>query len=103
VEDSLDWNAQDKEGNVWYFIEDIKDHENDKVVSTEGSWQAGVVGVKPGIAMEANPHPTGCLRNRLINPTSWNRSPASRRNERRSPSAASYKMRGRRRRICSQI
>lgn len=55
AEDTLDWYAQDKQGNVWYFGEDSKEIENGKVVSTEGSWEAGVDGATPGIVMEAHP------------------------------------------------
>ena len=55
AEDTLDWFAQDKDGNVWYFGEDSKEYEDGKVVSTEGSWEAGVDGAKPGIIMKANP------------------------------------------------
>jgi hypothetical protein len=54
-EDTLDWYAQDKQGNVWYFGEDSKDIENGQVVSTEGSWEAGVDGARPGIIMKAHP------------------------------------------------
>jgi hypothetical protein len=57
VEDTLDWYAQDKAGNVWYFGEDTKEYKNGRVVSTEGSWQAGVKGAKPGIVMKAHPRP----------------------------------------------
>jgi hypothetical protein len=56
VEQTLDWFAQDTAGNVWYLGEDSKDYENGQVVSTEGSWEAGVDGAQPGIIMEANPH-----------------------------------------------
>jgi hypothetical protein len=55
VEETFDWYAQDKEGNVWYFGEDTKEYENGKVVSTKGSWEAGVDGAKPGIIMPADP------------------------------------------------
>ena len=55
IEDTKDWFAQDKYGNVWYFGEDSKDIVNGKVVSTKGSWEAGVDGAKPGIVMKANP------------------------------------------------
>jgi hypothetical protein len=55
VEDTRDWHAQDKEGNVWYLGEDVKDYENGKVVSTKGSWQAGVDGAKPARIMPADP------------------------------------------------
>ena len=53
VEDTLDWFAQDKDGNVWYMGEDTKEYEGGKVVSTEGSWEAGVDGAQPGIVMHA--------------------------------------------------
>lgn len=55
TEDTLDWYAQDRVGNVWYFGEDSKAIKNDKVVSTEGSWEAGKDGAKPGIVMKAQP------------------------------------------------
>jgi hypothetical protein len=55
IEKTYDWFAQDKEGNVWYFGEDTKEYENGKVVSTKGSWEAGVDGAKPGIVMQADP------------------------------------------------
>jgi hypothetical protein len=56
VEDTLDWYAQDNDGNVWYFGEDTKEYDtNGKVVSTAGSWEAGVDGAKPGIIMLADP------------------------------------------------
>jgi hypothetical protein len=53
-EDTWDWYAQDREGNVWYFGEDTKEYERGKV-STEGSWETGVKGAKPGIVMPAHP------------------------------------------------
>jgi hypothetical protein len=56
IEETFDWFAQDEDGNVWYFGEDTKEYnENGNVVSTEGSWQAGVDDAKPGIIMLANP------------------------------------------------
>jgi hypothetical protein len=55
TEDTFDWFAQDKDGTVWYFGEDTKELEDGQVVSTEGSWEAGVKGANPGIFMEANP------------------------------------------------
>jgi hypothetical protein len=55
VEDTFDWFAQDKDGNVWYFGEDTKEYENGVVSSTEGSWEGGVNGAFPGINMEASP------------------------------------------------
>lgn len=55
IEATLDWYAQDKAGNVWYFGEDSKQFENGRQVGNEGSWEAGVNTAKPGIIMEANP------------------------------------------------
>ena len=54
-EDTLDWYAQDVEGNVWYLGEDTKEYETGQVVSTEGSWEAGVDGAQPGVVVPAAP------------------------------------------------
>ena len=40
---------------VWYFGEDAKEIEHGHVVSTAGSWQAGVDGARAGIIMWAQP------------------------------------------------
>jgi hypothetical protein len=55
VEDTLDWYAQDATGNLWYLGEDTKEYDGGKVVSTEGSWEGGVVGAQPGILLPADP------------------------------------------------
>jgi hypothetical protein len=55
IEETYDWYAQDKDGNVWYFGEEAKDYENGVVVSTGGSWEAGKDGALPGIIMKATP------------------------------------------------
>ena len=55
VEDTRDWYAQDRRGNVWYFGENTKTLKNGKVTSTEGSWAAGRNGARAGIVMEAHP------------------------------------------------
>jgi hypothetical protein len=59
IEDTYDWYAQDKEGNVWYFGEDTKEYKDGQLVSTEGSWEAGVDGAKPGIVMHRTQPATG--------------------------------------------
>ena len=56
-EDTYDWYAQDADGNVWYLGEDTKEYDNGKVVSTEGSWEAGVDGAQPGILLPGDPEP----------------------------------------------
>jgi len=53
IEETYDWYAQDRQGNVWYFGEDSKEYENGRAASTKGSWEAGVHGAQPGIAMPA--------------------------------------------------
>ncbi len=55
VEDTRDFYAQDRRGNVWYFGENTKTLENGTVTSTKGSWLAGVNHAMPGIVMEADP------------------------------------------------
>jgi hypothetical protein len=50
IERTYDWFAQDDKGTVWYFGEDTKEYENGEVVSTEGSWEAGVDGANPASA-----------------------------------------------------
>jgi hypothetical protein len=54
TEDTYDWFAQDTSGAVWYFGEDTKELSGGRVVSTEGSWEAGVDGAKPGIIIPAS-------------------------------------------------
>ena len=56
-EDTYDWYAQDRWGNVWYMGEDTKEYEGGKVSSTEGSWEAGVDGAQAGIILPADPEP----------------------------------------------
>ena len=55
VEDTTDWYAQDADGNLWYMGEDTAEYENGEIVSTEGSWEAGVDGAQPGIILPAAP------------------------------------------------
>lgn len=55
LEDTFDWYAQNKAGDVWYMGEDTRELEDGQVVSTEGSWEAGVGGAKPGIVMWGEP------------------------------------------------
>jgi hypothetical protein len=57
VEITDDWYAQDKDGNVWYLGESVRNYENGKLVDRAGSFEAGVDGAQPGIAMPANPVP----------------------------------------------
>jgi hypothetical protein len=56
-ENTFDYFAQDRDGNVWYFGEDTEElDKNGRVVSTAGTWRAGVDGAQPGVIMEAHPN-----------------------------------------------
>jgi hypothetical protein len=55
IEDTRDWFAQDRAGNVWYLGEDTAEFEGGMQVSTAGSWTWGVDGALPGIDMLADP------------------------------------------------
>ena len=55
AEDTFHWFAQDKDGNVWYLGEDVKNYKDGNVVDNVGSWKAGVKGAHPGYAMLAKP------------------------------------------------
>jgi hypothetical protein len=57
VEITDDWFAQDDKGNIWYLGEYVTNYEDGKVVDHAGSFEAGVDGAQPGIAMPADPKP----------------------------------------------
>jgi hypothetical protein len=57
VETTDDWYAQDNDGNVWYLGEAVRNFEDGRFVDREGSFEAGVDGAQPGIAMPADPEP----------------------------------------------
>jgi hypothetical protein len=63
AEKTSDWYAADNDGNVWYFGEATATYDaHGHVLSTEGSWEAGVDGAVAGTIMPANPHPTDAYR-----------------------------------------
>ncbi len=55
AEDTSDWYAQDRAGNVWYFGEATLSYEDDPAGDPTGSWEAGVNGAQPGVVMLADP------------------------------------------------
>jgi hypothetical protein len=55
VELTLDYYAQDTEGNVWYFGERVDDYEDGEVVGHHGEWLAGRGRAKAGLFMPARP------------------------------------------------
>lgn len=60
AEDTIDWYAQDTDGNVWYLGEatysfNYDDDGNFIGSETDGAWEAGVDGALPGFLMPADP------------------------------------------------
>lgn len=55
VEDTRDYIAQHKNGDLWYFGEDVDNYAKGKLVNHAGSWRSGRNGAKPGIWVKANP------------------------------------------------
>lgn len=61
TEDTLDWYAQDNDGNVWYLGEDSKECDANGCTQSPGSWEAGAdidnIGSNgiPGLFMLAHP------------------------------------------------
>lgn len=53
VEDTRDYLAQDKDGNVWYFGEEVDNYEDGVLKDHEGSFIAGEDGAKAGIWIKA--------------------------------------------------
>jgi hypothetical protein len=56
AEDTTDWYATANNGDVWYLGEATAEFdEHGQVLTTDGSWQAGVDGARAGIFMPATP------------------------------------------------
>lgn len=52
---TLDYFAQDDEGNVYYLGEDVDEYENGKVTGHEGAWLLGKDTQTPGVIIPAHP------------------------------------------------
>jgi hypothetical protein len=68
IERTLDFYAQDKQGNVWYLGEDSFEREHGRFVRASDSWRSGVDGAKPGIIMPAQPRPGDSYRQEYYPP-----------------------------------
>jgi hypothetical protein len=56
AERTTDWYTQDRHGTVWYYGERTAELDRrGRVVTREGSWQAGRRGARPGVFMPAHP------------------------------------------------
>ncbi len=73
VEDTDDWFAQDRDGNVWYCGEEVKDYETfegdepplPELVSDDGSFKAGEDGAKGGVLLPQAPVVGALIRQEL--------------------------------------
>jgi hypothetical protein len=54
TEVTRDWYAQDSDGNVWYFGENTVEYKHGKPTDN-GTWEAGIDGNLPGLALPAAP------------------------------------------------
>jgi hypothetical protein len=56
AEQALDFVAEDKQGNVWYFGSYTEAYEGGQFVSAPDGWLAGLNGETPGVWMLSQPH-----------------------------------------------
>jgi hypothetical protein len=68
VERTIDWYAQDQDGNVWYMSEDSFELKGGRFVKASDSCQSGVDGAQPGTIMPANPQPGEAYRQEYYPP-----------------------------------
>jgi hypothetical protein len=68
VERTLDYYAQDRDGNVWYTGEDSYELQHGRFAKASDSWLSGVGGAKPGIIMPAHPRPGDSYRQEYYPP-----------------------------------
>ena len=55
AQQSLDYFAQDRTGNVWYLGSYTEEYEGGQFVNATDAWLAGVKGAEAGIAMQSDP------------------------------------------------
>jgi hypothetical protein len=55
AEQSIDWVAADKQGNVWYLGSYTESYEGGQFITASDAWLAGMNGAQPGILMLADP------------------------------------------------
>ncbi|MHB8692337.1 MAG: hypothetical protein ACYDHH_13935 [Solirubrobacteraceae bacterium] len=55
TQQSIDWWAQDRQGNVWVLGGYTEEYEGGRFSIRRDAWLAGIGGAKPGILMYANP------------------------------------------------
>lgn len=55
IEETWDWYAQDRSGNVWYLGEETYEYRDGERVCACGAWESGVDGALAGIMVPADP------------------------------------------------
>jgi hypothetical protein len=70
LEVAVDLYAQDDDGSVWYFGEDVVDYEKGVAASTEGTWRVGVDG-PAAMIMPAHPKVGDVFRTENIPQVAW--------------------------------
>lgn len=90
-EDTVDWFAQDPDGNVWNFGEETRKRTEDGGFTPAGSWEAGVDGALPGIVMPADPRPGGPFRQEYLPGEAEDMARIVRADERLTVRAGSYR------------
>lgn len=56
VQESIDYFAQDKQGNIWDLGAATEQYEAGRFVAVDEVWLSGVKGAQPGILMPGDPH-----------------------------------------------
>jgi hypothetical protein len=64
---TLDYFAQDDEGNVYYLGEDVDEYENGKVTGHNGAWLYGKDTMTPGIIIPAYPKVGDQFKSEVVN------------------------------------
>ena len=66
VEDTDDWFAQHRNGDVWYMGELARNYEDGQLVDLDGSWRAGTDGALPGVQMLRAPRRGDAYRQEFL-------------------------------------
>jgi len=73
--DTLGWYGQDAEGNVWHLGQQTAAYAEGRIVTTAGSWEAGVDGADPTIVL---PRPVAATPGDVEKPRPSSRFPRAR-------------------------
>jgi hypothetical protein len=71
AESTLDYFAQDDDGNVYYLGEDVDEYTNGKISGHSGGWLFGKDTKNLGLMMPAHPHEGDRFRSEDAEPITW--------------------------------